>query len=257
MPVRDRVAVVVALGGAAGVSWWSMVEMAGQMEGMGGGMGAAAEAVRVRAWGVGDFVAMFVMWAVMMVGMMLPSAMPVTLVYAAVARRAGREGTPVGPVGAFVLGYVGAWTFFSVGATLAQWGLDEAALLSQMMVSVSPYLGAGLLVVAGVFQLTPAKRACLSHCRSPAHFLARRFRPGIRGALRVGAEHGLYCLGCCWALMGLLFVGGVMDLVWIAGITLFVLGEKVLPYGLAVGRVSGVGMVLLGVGLLLGWWGVV
>ena len=166
-----------------------------------------------------------------MTGMMLPSATPATLVYTAVARKAAREGTPVAPVAAFVTGYLFMWTLFSLGATLAQWGLERAALLSPMLVSTSPVLGASLLIAAGVYQLTPWKEACLEHCQSPVQFISQHWRSGGWGAFRMGLEHGAFCLGCCWVLMGLLFFGGVMNLVWIAGITLFVLLEKVLPFG--------------------------
>jgi len=193
---------------------------------------------------------MFTMWAIMMVGMMLPSATPTTLVYAAVARKADREGTPVAPAAIFVLGYLLMWTVFSLGATAAQWALEAAALLSPMMVSTSPALGGALLIGAGVYQLTPMKDACLEHCRSPAHFISAHWRPGSLGAFRMGIEHGAYCLGCCWILMGLLFVGGVMNLLWIAAITLYVLLEKVLPYGLGRGRFAGVAMIASGTWVL-------
>lgn len=147
---------------------------------------------------------MGLMWAVMMVGMMIPSAAPMTLIYATVARKAARQGTLLAPTAVFVLGHLGIWTLFSVGATLAQWALHEAALLSPMMVTNSAGLGAGLLVAAGVYQLTPMKNRCLDHCRSPAHFISQHWRPGTFGAFRMGLEHGLFCLRCCWVLMGLL-----------------------------------------------------
>ncbi len=209
----------------------------------------------LHAWTTIDFGFMFAMWTVMMVGMMLPSAGPTTLVYAAVARKAAREGTPIAPTAAFVAGYLAMWTLFSVGATFAQWGLEGAALLSPMMVSSSPGLGATLLVGAGLYQLTPFKDACLAHCRSPAHFIAEHWRPGTSGALRMGIEHGAYCLGCCWVLMGLLFFGGVMNLLWVAGITLFVLLEKMVPFGAVGGRVAGAGMILAGGAVLATWLG--
>jgi len=193
---------------------------------------------------------MFWMWAVMMVGMMVPTAAPMTLVYAAVARKAARQGTKVAPTAAFVAGYVAMWTLFSLGATLAQWGLDSAALLSPMMVSNSPKLGAALLFAAGVYQLTPWKDSCLEHCRAPAHFISANWRPGVAGAFRMGVVHGAYCLGCCWILMGLLFLGGVMNLLWIAAITLFVLLEKILPAGALAGRIAGLAMIAAALGFL-------
>jgi len=152
-----------------------------------------------------------------------------------------------------VTGYLAIWTLFSLAATGAQWALDRAALLSPMMVASSPWLGALLLAAAGAYQLTPAKEACLRHCRAPAHFIAAHWRPGVAGAFRMGAIHGVFCLGCCWALMGLLFFGGVMNLLWIAAITLFVLGEKLLPAGRRTARWSGAAMILAA-GLLAARW---
>src|SRR6185436_10918235 len=134
----------------------------------------------------------------------------------------------------------------SIAATVAQWGLERAALLSPMLVSTSPRLGAALLVAAGVWQLTPWKNSCLARCRDPVHYFAQNFRPGVRGALRLGFRYGLYCLGCCWLLMGLLFVGGVMNLLWIAALTLFVLAEKAFARGVWGARVAGVAMIAVG-----------
>jgi predicted metal-binding membrane protein len=210
-------------------------------------------AVQVGPWSVGDFAWMFSMWAIMMVGMMVPSAAPTTLVYAAVARKAEREGQVVAPTAAFVGGYVAMWTLFSVAATGAQWALDQAALLSPMLVTNSPTIGALLLAGAGAYQLTPAKQACLRHCRSPAEFIATHWQRGSLGAFNMGLIHGAYCLGCCWALMGLLFFGGVMNLLWIAGITAFVLAEHVLPFAVWGGRIAGGAMIPLGVAVLAGW----
>jgi predicted metal-binding membrane protein len=211
---------------------------------------AGMEGMQLRAWSRADFVMMLVMWVVMMVGMMVPSATPMAMVYASVAKKAERDGAPIAPTFVFVLGYVAVWSLFSVGATLAQWGLDEAALLSPMMVAKSPALGGALLLAAGVYQLTPAKEACLRHCREPARFFAEHWRPGAGGAFRLGLEHGAFCLGCCWVLMGLLFFGGVMSLLWIAGITLFVLVEKVLPSGVWASRFAGGALILWGAGTL-------
>jgi predicted metal-binding membrane protein len=245
---------VGSLLGVSALAWAYLVHMALAMPGMEAmpemdAMPGMDALLRVRAWGALDFALMFLMWAVMMVGMMVPSAIPMTLVYAAVARKAAREGRPIGSPHAFVGGYVVVWTAFSVAATALQWGLERAALLSPMMVSTSPLLGAGLLVAAGVYQLTPYKEACLDKCRSPAWFIAERMRAGAGGALRLGIDHGWFCLGCCWALMGLLFFGGVMNLLWIAAIAVFVLLEKLLPAGARAGRVAGVGMIALGVAL--------
>ena len=200
-------------------------------------------------WTALDAAITFAMWAVMMVGMMLPSATPMTLIYAQVMRKAARDGSVLPPTAVFVAGYLCAWTLFSAAATAAQWGLERAALLSPMLVSTSPRLGAALLVAAGVWQLTPWKNVCLARCRDPVHFFAQNFRPGVSGALRLGFRYGLYCLGCCWLLMGLLFVGGVMNLLWIAALTLFVLAEKAFARGEWGSRVAGLALIALGAGL--------
>lgn len=209
------------------------------------------DAVAPRPWAAADFVFTLTMWTIMMVGMMVPSAMPATLLYAGVVRKARGEGAIVAPTLVFVIGYLAAWALFSVGATTAQWGLYELALLSPMMVSTSPILGALLLVVAGAYQLTPAKRACLSHCRSPVHFIAQQWRSGTLGAFRMGVSHGFFCLGCCWALMLLLFVGGVMNLLWVAAVAFFVLLEKTLPLGRVPSGVAAAAMIVAGVALLV------
>jgi predicted metal-binding membrane protein len=241
LPRRDRIAVLSGLLGVIALSWTYLVVMAGQMDSM-----AGMASMPLRPWSGTDFLLVFLMWAVMMLGMMVPSATPMALVYAAVARKAQRQGGGVAPTFVFVAGYVAVWTLFSLAATLAQWGLERLALLSPMMVSTSPVLGGALLLAAGIYQWTPAKDTCLRHCRSPAHFFASHWRPGLVGALRLGVSHGAFCLGCCWLLMALLFFGGVMNLLWIAAITAFVLLEKVLPFGRAVARLTGVGLAVLG-----------
>ncbi len=216
---------------------------------------AAGAMAQIKGWTTSYFIAMLLMWVIMMIGMMVPTAIPMALVYAAVARKASQQGAPLVPTSAFISGYIVMWGVFSLGATLAQWGLDEAALLSPMMVSTSPALGAALLVIAGVYQLTPMKDACLKHCRAPAHFISQSWKPGSWGAFRMGIEHGTYCIGCCWILMCLLFLGGVMSLLWIGGITLFVLLEKVLPLGKTGGRIAGGGMALVGLVMMWNWLG--
>ena len=248
LPRRDRRTILLSLAGVTAIAWVYLIAAASGMEGAGS---EPMDMMRMRPWSALDFLLTLLMWAIMMVAMMVPSAAPITLLYAASARKAARQFTPVAPVATFVAGYVTLWALFSVGATLAQWGLDRAALLSPMLVARSPWLGAGLLIAAGLYQLTPVKAICLEHCRSPAHFLARHWRPGAAGAFRLGARHGTHCLGCCWALMVLLFVGGVMNLLWIAGLAIFVLSEKLLPFGARGGRLSGIALVLAGVALFV------
>jgi predicted metal-binding membrane protein len=193
------------------------------------------------------------MWIVMMVAMMLPSAAPAILVYEKVAQKAAREGRALAPTAFFAAGYLLAWALFSGGATAAQHLLERLALLSPGMVATSPAIGAGILVAAGLYQLTPWKDACLRRCRAPALFFAGRFRPGRVGALRMGLAHGAWCVGCCWALMALLFAGGVMNLLWIAALSLFVLLEKVAPFGRVGGRLGGAALVAAGLAALTGW----
>ncbi len=241
LPRRDFIAITLSLGGITLLSWLYLLFLASDMS-LPNGMGA----MQIRPWDSRYFLMMFLMWAIMMVGMMLPSVTPMVLIYAAVARKSAAQGAPVAPTGAFVFGYVAMWVTFSLFATLAQWGLDQAALLSPMMVSNSVGLGAFLLIAAGFYQWLPIKKQCLRHCRSPALFIANHWRPRALGAFRMGLSHGAFCLGCCWALMCLLFVGGVMNLLWIAAITIFVLLEKILPFGEVSGRVMGLAMITAG-----------
>ena len=222
------------------------------MAGMSDMPGMAGMAMpQLHAWTAAEFVLMFLMWAVMMVGMMLPSAAPMILLYDRVRERQEAKGASLTATAVFAAGYLLAWALFSLAAVVAQWALEQAALLSPMMVSASPWLGGGLLIAAGIYQWTPLKHACLVHCRMPITFLAHHWHPGGLGALRMGLHHGLFCIGCCWVLMALLFVFGVMNLLWIAALAIFVLLEKVLPRGDWVGRVSGALMIAAGLWLML------
>ena len=237
------------MAGVTLVAWTYLIVTASHMQSAGGsGMDSV---VALRVWGLTDFSLMFLMWAVMMVGMMVPTAAPMALMYASVARKAASQGTVLAPTAAFVSGYVVIWCVFSLAATLLQWQLNRVALLSRTMVLSNSSLGAGLLIIAGLYQMTPLKEACLRHCRSPAHFIAEHWRSGTGGAVRMGFEHGIFCLGCCWLLMLLLFVCGVMNLLWIAVITAFVLFEKLAARGEAGGRLAVVAMIAVGVVLLL------
>jgi predicted metal-binding membrane protein len=242
---RDRAVVLAGLAGVTGLAWAYLFITAAEM---GGPMdaGALAAAMQIKPWTGLDFLLMFLMWAVMMVAMMLPSAAPMILLFAAVCRKQAAQGRTFAPVGVFVAGYLAVWSVFSLGATVLQWGLEQAALLSPLMVGTSPLLGGGLLVVAGLYQWSPLKQACLRHCRSPIHFIVHHRREGPGGAFVMGLEHGAFCVGCCWLLMGLLLVGGVMNLLWVAAIAVFVLLEKVLPFGARGGRVTGALLVLAG-----------
>jgi predicted metal-binding membrane protein len=189
------------------------------------------------------------MWSVMMVGMMLPSAAPVILLVVGAYRRRGGRGAQLCTI-AFTVGYLAAWTGFSAAAALAQTALHAAALLSGAMASKSAVLAGGIFVVAGAYQWAPWKYACLSHCRSPLHFLSQEWREGALGAFRMGLRHGVFCVGCCWALMVILFAAGVMNLLWVAAIAAFVLVEKLLPGGPLVGRATGALLIAWGTYLM-------
>ena len=206
-------------------------------------------------WDYSYWIIMTLMWWVMMIAMMVPSAAPMILLYARVHRHAQRQGQldqTIIPTAAFAGGYLVAWLVFSLIATFSQWVLEEAELVHAMMMwSTSTVLSGSFLIAAGIYQVSPLKNACLKHCRSPAEFLSRHWRKTRLGAARMGLEHGLYCIGCCWFLMALLFAGGFMNLVWIAGLAIFVLIEKLAPQGYLIGRISGVLMIAAGAWLIL------
>ena len=216
-----------------------------------GGMSAAAEPA-FRPWSIADFAFIFIMWAVMMVGMMTPSVAPMVLLYTTVGHNAAATGRPLAATGWFLAGYLSAWVVFSLASTSAQWILTRLALLTPMMESASGIVGGFVLIAAGLYQWSPLKEACLKQCQTPLGFLMSRggFRSEPFGALRLGAEHGLYCVGCCWVLMALLFVGGVMNVLWIAGLAILVLVEKVVSTGRLIPRLAGAGMAAAGLILL-------
>ena len=220
---RDRLWVGAGVVGVTTLAWLYLFSMAAGMD----TMGDAMLSPRVTSWVSADFVLMFLMWAIMMVAMMLPSATPMILLFAMVNRRRLSQGQAVTPPVVFAAGYLAVWSAFSLAATLLQWGLHGAGLLSPMMTTTSALVGGATLVAAGIYQWTPLKTSCLRHCQSPLHFISTHWQNGTGGAFRMGWTHGLYCLGCCWILMCLLFVGGVMNLLWIAGLAVFVLIEKV------------------------------
>lgn len=206
-------------------------------------------------WSLLYLIIMACMWWVMMIAMMVPSAAPMILLYTRVYRHAQKTGQMdpvVIPAAAFASGYLLTWLVFSLAATALQYSLEQAGLMHTMMMWITnSVLSGSFLMIAGIYQLSSLKNICLKHCRLPADYLYRHWRRGRLGAVRMGLEHGLYCVGCCWALMALLFVGGVMNLVWIAGIALFVLIEKLAQNGYWFGRVSGLSMIIAGGYLLL------
>jgi len=246
---RDRFIVISGLLVITVLAWAYMFYLAANMAGMDMNMAAMSQ---VMPWSATDLFLTFIMWSVMMIAMMTPSASPMVLIFTHINRQRQAKMKPYAPTSLFMVGYLLVWVGFSALATLFQWGLHSAALLSPMMVTTSPILGGLILVLAGAFQFTPYKNACLAHCRTPMGFILTEWRDGWSGALGMGLKHGRFCLGCCWFLMALLFVAGVMNLLWVAAIAVFVLIEKVTPAGERIGRIAGLFLVAWGAWILLG-----
>jgi len=259
---RDRRVVIAALsviivagwayvlsGAGMGMSAFDMTSLTRALGPSHDGTADMAAMATPAAWNAGYAVLMATMWWVMMIAMMLPSAAPMILLHAKVDRRQHlREGEAGGVLstGTFLLGYLLVWGLFSVAAAGLQWAFEGAGVLSPMTLNSTNAVFAGfILLFAGIYQLTPIKRACLRHCRGPISFLSRHWRPGARGAFVMGLHHGAYCVGCCWGLMAILFFGGVMNLYWVIGLALIVLMEKVMPLGARLSIVTG--------GLLVMW----
>jgi predicted metal-binding membrane protein len=245
---RDRAVAGSGLAALVVLSWAYLLHMSA----MDMHMDASMAAMPMReAWTPGQFLLTFAMWAVMMVAMMIPSAGPMILTFAAINRRRASAGGAAVPPAVFVAGYLAIWSAFSLLATAGQWALNEATLLSPATLRATPAVGGVLLLAAGIYQLTPLKLACLARCRSPIGFVLTEWRDGARGALVMGIRHGAFCVGCCWALMALLFVAGVMNLLWVAAIAAFVLLEKVTPPGRAVSWVAGAALLAWGAWMLV------
>jgi predicted metal-binding membrane protein len=253
---RQRIIIALAIGVLACLAWLYV------LWGAGTGMSAPAMSTwrfppprpattAIGDWSPGYWVTMLVMWWVMMIAMMIPSAAPTILLHARIVRHGQARGeiqNPLVPSAAFAAGYLAIWLGFSVLAVALQFALERFGVLHGMMMwSTSPALTAGLLIAAGLYQLTPLKTTCLASCRSPTEFLTRHSQPGNAGAFRMGVVHGAHCLGCCWALMLLLFAAGIMNLVWIAGLAILVLLEKLAPFGVRVSRLTAA--LLIGAGL--------
>jgi predicted metal-binding membrane protein len=269
---RDRIVTVAGLLILCGIAWLYIVDGAGLgmsarqmttlaffphqqaedvMQGMPGLQGDAGRST----WGFATWALMIGMWWIMMIAMMTPSAAPTILLYARVHRAATAQGQfrdESVPIGAFAASYLSVWLGFAIGASGLHWALERAGLVSTMMMgSRSRWLSAAVLITAGLYQLSPLKNVCLAQCRARNDAGARHWRPHASGALRLGARHGVYCVGCCWMLMTLLFVGGVMNLVWIAALTTMVLIERILPRGQWIGRSAGVALAGWGVATLV------
>src|SRR5436190_9755602 len=243
---HERTPLLVLLVALPLVCWSWIVVMARDMYGP---MSGASAWMMTPAWDAPHLALLWAMWAVMMTGMMLPSAGPMILLAGGAAGPSGTA-SPARQTYLLALGYLVVWAIFSVGATALQWQLGRLFVLTPMMEASSRTTAAVFLAVAGVYQWTPWKRACLVACQSPLAFLMRRWRSGAWGAFRMGLEHGAYCVGCCWALMLLLFAGGVMNLTVIAALTAFVAFEKLAPFGMSGVRISGVLLMSTGLWLL-------
>ena len=231
---RERLVVAVGLALLTLLCWWYLLAGRANEDGM-------------AAMRLPPFSALLVMWWLMMVAMMLPSAAPAILLYARVRQIRSRD-PGIAETWVFLAGYIGVWLFFSVAAALAQ----RLAATSSMMLENRFAQGTVLLAV-GLYQFSPLKNACLGECRSPAAFISRHWRSGRDGAVLLGVRHGLYCLGCCWTLMVLLFVGGIMNFLWIVGLTLVVAVEKLTPRGPLIGKVVGVALAAWGIAKLAGY----
>lgn len=244
---NDRAIVLGGLIGGSLLAWGYTVKLARDLPHL---PAAHIGAVRTLPWDPSDLGLLFLMWTVMMTAMMVPTAAPMVLAFAKIKRQQDPALGLLSPVGAFVLGYVAVWTLFSALATILEWQLHVAALVTADGAAANPFFGGLLLLAAGLFQWTPLKQACLAHCRSPLAFFMGNWRDGWRGALAMGLEHGTFCVGCCWALMALMFFAGVMNLLWLAALAAFVLLEKITRWPRLVGNAAGFVLTVWGLYLI-------
>ena len=243
---RDRLVLLSALVGISAIAWAYTIVLSGDA-------GHAAHATILaepRIWTGTDLAMTFGMWTVMMLAMMLPTVAPMVLSLAEISRGQSVPASPVAPATGFLLGYAIVLTAFSLFAAVAQWGFHQAAWTSMTGESTNRVFAGVVLLGAGAFQFSRLKDACLHRCRSPLWFLMTQWRPGTLGGIKMGIAHGRFCIGCCWALMALMFIGGSMNLLWTAGLALFMLAEKAMPAGRAIGRIAGAGLVVWGAGVL-------
>jgi predicted metal-binding membrane protein len=246
---RDRLVLFSGLIGISAIAWAYTIMLSG-----GAGHGAqgahATLLAQPRSWTATDLATTFGMWTVMMLAMMLPTAAPMVLSLAKISRGQSVSTSPVAPATGFLLGYAIVLTGFSGVAALAQWGFHQVAWTTMTGESTNRVFAGAVLLGAGAFQFSRLKEACLHRCRSPLWFLMTQWRPGAVGGIKMGVAHGRFCIGCCWALMALMFVGGSMNLLWTAGLALFMLAEKALPAGRTLGRIAGAGLIVWGAGVL-------
>jgi len=221
---KDRLLVLMGIVTITILGWAYMIHMAMNMTKKGMSMTKPC----LMHWSTGDVLHLFVMWTIMMAAMMLPAATPMIMMFATVNEQQSNEKSPLIPTWFFIWGYLAVWTVFSGLTTLTQWGLHLSSLLTHHMVITNPVLGGFLLIAAGIFQWTPFRDTCMSKCRSPLGFLMTEWREGRRGALIMGLKAGVFCVGCCWLLMVLCFVLGVMNMIWMAVLTAFMLLERVI-----------------------------
>lgn len=248
--LRDRLWVVAGLAVVTLLAWAYLLVDAARMHAMTSGDAVAMMAMQPTT--ATDLLLLFLMWSVMMAAMMVPTVIPAVLIYVAIVRRMAPHQSITASTTGFVTGYLLVWAGFSLIATGLQWTFGRLALLSPEMVASSPFFGGALLIAAGAYQFSPLKKSCLKHCQAPIVYLAQHWRSGVQGALAMGVRHGAYCVGCCWAIMGLLFVGGIMNLLWVAAIAIFVLLEKLALLGGRLGLwLSGLAATASGLALII------
>jgi len=249
---RDRLLVGLALAGIAAAAWLYLAHEAERFAATGVCQCAAMMigGADLAPWSPQALLPLFLMWTEMMVAMMLPAVTPLVLLFSKVARSRAERGQPYVSTAFFVAGYFAVWTLFSLVAAVAQWILHGAALLSPQMTTNTGIAGGVMFMAAGVFQFSPLKKACLTHCRSPLAFLMTDWRDGRTGAFLMGWKHGLFCTVCCWLLMLLLFAVGVMNLLWIGLLAIFALTERIAPKNWHLSQVSGVALLCFGTWLV-------
>ena len=247
---KDKKIIVTGLFIVSATGWLYMFYMAWAMENMHLVDMWMPPQVGSRVWTGFDFFMLFLMWFTMMIAMMTPTIVPMVMMFTTVNKSKKQKQQPYAPTSLFLIGYLLAWGLFSIVVSLIQWPLHESGLLNPMMNSRSYLLSGGILILAGLYQFTPLKDVCLNQCRTPLGFIMTAWKEGYVGALKMGFHHGTFCVGCCWALMLILFAVGVMNMLWVILITIFVLLEKVLPFPTKVMRsITGFSLVIWG-----GYW---
>jgi len=242
MIAREHLFILFSLVFLSGLAWVGTVYQAG---GMGLGMFTCSMTMEM-PFSVSNGVLYVVLWGVMMVAMMLPAMTPTVGLFQTIARRKQEQGLPFTPVWIFIAGYVVLWTLTGGIGYAADIAIQSLPRAFPALQTYGALIGGMTLIVAGLYQLTPLKYLCLSQCRSPLGFLLNSWRDGTWGAFRMGVHHGLYCLGCCWSLMVVLFVVGTMNLVWMGILSIIIFVEKIVPHGVEMGKATGVALIALG-----------